>query len=114
MSKSRSKKPAPSPALESAQVLVRRLLDLARVLDDLNASAWDSVRRGRAERFSPGDGFLAVLEDAQLSEEERRRLVTTLQKLQDRARTYVAAIGDDRRRRGQAVPLCWLPPDSGV
>jgi hypothetical protein len=49
-----------------------------------------------------------------VDESLRRDLVRLLRKTMDRCRCYIQAIGDDRRERGLAVPLGWLPePEEG-
>jgi hypothetical protein len=67
----------------------------------------DALNAG-GDRFAPGSGILPRIRSAGLSERQTRDLVTTLRRIQDACRNFVAAIGDDRRR-GDAVSLCWLP-----
>jgi hypothetical protein len=54
-------------------------------------------------------GIVAVLESGQISEKHRRALVNALKRLRWVAAAYVVSIGDDRRAKGQATPLCRLP-----
>jgi hypothetical protein len=85
---------AKSQNRESAVELVNRFVAVVELLHEID-------RRG---------GIVAVLAAAEVSEEDRTDLARRLKRIQDRARSYVAAIGDWRRATGQAVPLCWLPP----
>jgi hypothetical protein len=57
-------------------------------------------------------GIVSVLDDSRLDEAKRRPVVSALRKIHDKTRNYVVAVGDDRRARGIATPLCWLPEDS--
>jgi hypothetical protein len=54
-------------------------------------------------------GILRVLEEAQLGERDVRTLVDSLGATWKGLRGHVIRIGDDRRARGQSVPLGWLP-----
>jgi hypothetical protein len=70
-----------SPARESARNLVGRLHDLVGTLDEIE-------RRG---------GIVATLDDARVGERDCRKLVAGLQRIRDRARNFVAAIGTRTR-----------------
>jgi hypothetical protein len=84
----------PSARRIAAADLVMRIRALRRALDEVAA-------RG---------GIVAVLNDGEVKEPARCAVVAALRRIQDHARNGVVAIGDDRRARGLAVPLCWLPP----
>jgi hypothetical protein len=73
-------------------------------LEDIHtfAAAMEVLRR-------PG-GVLKLFDEARASEKDRRKLVRALERIRERAAQAVTDVGDDRRARGQSVPLCWLPP----
>jgi hypothetical protein len=83
-----------SPTRQSAGDLVARLFGVVATLDEVHQR-----------------GIVVTLDDAQLSEPDRRKLVAGLLRARDRIQSSIAAIGDDRRARGIALPLCWLPGD---
>jgi hypothetical protein len=65
------------------------------------AAAMEVLRR-------PG-GIIRLLETAEASESKKRKLVRAFTRIRERALQAIIDIGDDRRARGQSVPLCWLP-----
>jgi hypothetical protein len=78
-----------------ARDLVDRLSSARRLVDEVD-------RRG---------GIVRLLDDARLNEPGRRALTGSLVHVWRRLRGYVVAIGDDRRAKGLAQPLCWWPDD---
>jgi hypothetical protein len=54
-------------------------------------------------------GIVSVLNEAQVDESVRIKVVSYLKRITYRTRSYIADVGDDRRDRGVAVPLCWIP-----
>jgi hypothetical protein len=81
-----------------------------------HATAENLIERLIAVRTMAGEidqrgGILGVLRDAQADESQRRQVSAALDSSWKSLRSYVQHIGDDRRARGQAVPLCWLPGD---
>jgi hypothetical protein len=59
-------------------------------------------------------GIVAVANEAQLNEAGRAKLTALCERVWHRTRSYVANLGDDKRARGLATPLCWLPdPPAG-
>jgi hypothetical protein len=110
MPRSTCGKPPPSPAKESAAsdlaaifAFAHRLnriegAELAHVQPVAGADLWP-----HPDRWVPGHAVVTMLDEAGASEKDRRRLASTLRLIQDRARSYIEAIGDDRRACGQAV-----------
>jgi hypothetical protein len=84
---------APSPRRDTAAALVRQLVASHLVVEGID-------QRG---------GIVAVLDEAQLGEPDRVKLVASLKHITVRTRSYIAAVGDDRRQRGVAIPLCSIP-----
>jgi hypothetical protein len=84
---------SPSPNQISAAELVLRLADTHQVIVDID-------RRG---------GIVVVFDEAQINEAGRTKLVTILQLIAIKTRSYIAAIGDDRRARGVAPSIPWFP-----
>jgi hypothetical protein len=107
-----------SPARESAQDLVGRLFGLVATLDEIERrelARLDEIERrelagsrnraeSRSDRWKPGNAILTVLDEANVGEQDRRKLVRSLQRIRDRARSYIVAIGDDRRADAQETP----------
>jgi hypothetical protein len=100
----------PSPAKESAadhlaaiHAFANRLnriegAELAHVQPAAGADLWP-----HPDRWVPGHAILGLLAEAGASEKDRRKLASALRLIRDRARSYLEAIGDDRRASGQAV-----------
>jgi hypothetical protein len=87
-----------SPNQVTAENLVERLIAVRTMCGEID-------QRG---------GILGVLRDAQADEAQRKQVCAAIDASWKSLRSYVQHIGDDRRARGQAVPLCWLPGDGGT
>jgi hypothetical protein len=117
MQRSPCGKPPPSPSKESAAAHLAAILrfadrlnhiegvELGRVQPAGDASLWP-----HPDRWVPGHAIVGLLAEAGASEKDRRRLASALRLIRDRARSYLEAIGDDRRASGQAVDLGELNP----
>jgi hypothetical protein len=79
----------------AARDLVGRLIDLRTLCGEID-------QRG---------GILRVLQEAQLDRSREMVLVAALEHSWKALRAHVIHIGDDRRARGAAVPLAWLPEE---
>jgi hypothetical protein len=77
----------------TAEDLVRRLLAVRRLIQEVD---------GRG-------GVVKLLDDAQAAPKVRHALGLSLAKSWVGLRGYVVRLGDERRRRGEAVPAGWLP-----
>jgi hypothetical protein len=66
--------------------------ELARVYPKDAAEPWPL-----ADRWVPGNAILAVLAEAKATDRQRSRLAAALRTIEDRARAYRVALGDDRR-----------------
>jgi hypothetical protein len=86
---------AMSPNRKGAADLVERLLAL----------------RGLCGEVAQRGGIVRVLQEAQLDGSEEVALVAALESAWKALRGHALAVGDDRRARGQSVPLAWLPGD---
>ncbi|MGO9468911.1 MAG: hypothetical protein ACLQVF_32690 [Isosphaeraceae bacterium] len=96
----------PSPRLVAAAALVTQLSAFRQVIEDVERrtiplAMWD----GKGERR----GIILVLNEAQVCEAGRTKLVADLEFTRDKVRNFVVAIGDDRRERGAALPIPWFP-----
>jgi hypothetical protein len=56
-------------------------------------------------------GILKLMDEAQADEPTRKQVNAALEASWKGLRAYVIQIGDDRRAKHQALPLCWLPGD---
>jgi hypothetical protein len=108
-----------TPGRESATQHLAAIFDFARRLGEIERRERVRVDAPTAADpwphphcWTPGQAIVTLLEEAAANERDRRELVRALGTIWDRARAYIAAIGDDRRAKGLAVPLCWLPGDS--
>jgi hypothetical protein len=83
---------APSPNRVAAAELVRQLSQCRKAIDEIE-------RRG---------GIVAVLDQAQLAKLDQGKLVADLALITVKVRSYISAIGDDRRQR-VALPIPRFP-----
>ena len=96
----------PSPRRVAASELVTQLSAFRQVIEDVDRrtiplALWD----GKGERR----GIILVLNEAEVGEAGRTKLVADLEFTRDKIRNFVATIGDDRRERGTALPIPWFP-----
>jgi hypothetical protein len=96
----------PSPRRVAAAELVTQLSAFRQVIEDVERrTAPLASRDGKKERR----GIIVVLSEAEVGEVGLSKLVTDLKFIRDEVRNFIAAIGDWRRERGVAAPLCWTP-----
>jgi hypothetical protein len=96
--------------------LLARLFDAVDTLEEIERRELGRLKgiEWGPERWQPGRAIVPIIREAGLDEPAQRDLVRVLRKIMNRCRSYIAAVGDWRRERGLAVPLCWLPgPDEG-
>jgi hypothetical protein len=86
---------AMSPNRKIALDLVDRLIDLRQLVGEVD-------QRG---------GIVRVLQEAQLDGSREVAVVAALAHSWKALRAFALAVGDDRRARGRATKLCWLPDD---
>jgi hypothetical protein len=83
----------PSPNRVAAAELVRQLSQCRQIIEEVD-------RRG---------GIVVVQDEAQIDEPGRVKLVNSLKRIWFGARSFISAIGHDRRHRGVALPIPWFP-----